>query len=97
MVENVLLSPWHKKYQTDWVPTRRPGNTPGLSFSGGVDSTAAMCLMPEQTLLFYMERNFKSMINHVNAKRFISHLNTLGREVFVTQSNHEKIRTLERR
>jgi hypothetical protein len=97
MIENVLLSPWHKKYQTDWVPTRRPGNTPGLSFSGGVDSTAAMCLMPDQTLLFYMERDFKSMIDHTNAKRFISHLNTLGKEVVVTRSNHEKIRTFHQK
>ena len=92
-IEHVLLSPWHDKYQLDWVPTRRPGKTAGLSFSGGVDSTAAMCLMPEDSLLFYMERNFESMIQHENAKRFISHLKTLKREIIVTQSNHEKIRT----
>ena len=92
-VEHVLLSPWHDKYNLDWVPTRRPGNFPGLSFSGGVDSTAAMCVMPENTLLFYMERNFKSMIQHENAHRFISHLRSRNREVLVIESNHEKIRT----
>ena len=32
-----------------------------LSFSGGVDSTAAMCLMPENTVNFYLERNFKAI------------------------------------
>ena len=97
VIEMVLLSPWHKKYQKEWVPIRRPGNSPGLSFSGGVDSTAAMCLMPENTLLFYMERSFESMIDHTNAKRFLSHLKTLGRDVLVTQSNHEKVRTFHQR
>ena len=92
-VEHVLLSPWHDKYDFNWVPTRRPGQTPGLSFSGGVDSTAAMCLMPENSLLFYMERNFESMIQHDNAHRFISHLQNLNREVIIIKSNHEQIRT----
>ena len=92
-VEHVLLSPWHEKYNTDWVPTRRPGNSPGLSFSGGVDSTAAMCLMPNNTRLLYLERNFDSMIKHENAHRFIDLLKKEGREVINIKSNHEKIRT----
>lgn len=92
-IEHVLLSPWHKKYEGQWVPTRRPGNFPGLSFSGGVDSTAAMCLMPNDTLLFYLERDFESMIQHENAHRFIARLENEGRQVISVQSNHEKIRT----
>jgi hypothetical protein len=92
-VEYVILSPWHDKYQKKWVPTRRPGSIPGLSFSGGVDSTAAMCLIPESSILFYMERDFESMINHTNANRFISHLRQSGREVIISKSNHEIIRT----
>ena len=52
LVETVLLSPWHEIYSNDWVPIRRPGNKAGLSFSGGLDSTAALCLMPENSPLF---------------------------------------------
>jgi hypothetical protein len=92
-IEYVLLSPWHDKYLSEWVPMRRPGRFPGLSFSGGVDSTAAMCLMPENSLLFYLERDFDSMIQHENAHRFISHLETIDKEVVVIKSNHEIIRT----
>ena len=92
-IEYVLLSPWHDKYSNQWVPTRRPGNAPGLSFSGGVDSTAAMCLMPNDTHLFYLERNFESMIQHENAHRFIARLENEGRRVVPIQSNHELIRT----
>ncbi len=92
IIESVLLSPWHKKYSNKWVPTRRPGNTPGLSFSGGVDSTAALCLMPENTVLFYLERDFESMIKHENALHFISKLKNAGRTVVNVKSNHEQIR-----
>ena len=92
-VESVLLSPYHEVYRYDWVPTRRPGKTPGISFSGGIDSTAAMALMPTESILFYMERNFESMIDHSNAKRFLCHLEELGRKVNISLSNHEKIRT----
>ena len=93
LVECVLLSPWHEKYARPWVPTRRPGSKPGLSFSGGVDSTAAMQLMPENTVLLYMERDFESLIRHENAHHFISELTKSGRPVLNIRSNHEKIRT----
>lgn len=93
LVECVLLSPWHEKYARPWVPTRRPGSKPGLSFSGGVDSTAAMQLMPENTALLYMERDFESLIRHENAHHFISELTKTGRMVLNIRSNHETIRT----
>jgi hypothetical protein len=92
-VESVLLSPWYTKYSTEWVPTRRPGRIPGLSFSGGIDSTAALCLMPENTILLYMERNFDSMIKHANALHFLDELKREGRTTLSTPSNHEFIRT----
>ena len=92
-IEMVLLSPWHTKYSTDWVPTRRPGRYPGLSFSGGIDSTAALCLMPENTILLYMERNFESMIRHENALHFLDELRREGRNTISIPSNHEFIRT----
>ena len=92
-IESVLLSPWHTKYSTEWVPTRRPGRIPGLSFSGGIDSTAALCLMPENTILLYMERNFESMIKHANALYFLDELKREGRTTLSIPSNHEFIRT----
>ena len=93
LVETVLLSPWHEKYSNDWIPIRRPGNKAGLSFSGGLDSTAALCLMPDDSTLFYMERNFESMIKHENAHFFTAELRKEGRNVVIVPSNHEKIRT----
>ena len=93
LVETVLLSPWHEKYAKGWVPIRRPGNKAGLSFSGGLDSTAALCLMPEDSIYFYMERNFESMIKHENAHFFAAELVNDGKNVVIVPSNHEKIRT----
>ena len=52
-----------------------------------------MCLMPNNTRLLYLERNFDSMIKHENAHRFIDLLKKEGREVITIKSNHEKIRT----
>ena len=92
-VEYVLLYPWHDEYSEQWVPTRRPGQKPGLSFSGGVDSTAALCLMPENTVTFYLERNFESMIQHQNAHRFIDYLDSVGIPTITVKSNHEIVRT----
>ena len=92
IIEYVLLSPWNEKYNEDWVPIRRPGKKPGLSFSGGIDSTAAFCLMPEDTILFYLERNFPSLIKHQNAHFFNSELRKRGKTVINVPSNHEKIR-----
>ena len=38
-------------------PRKRPGNgKPGLCFSGGADSTAAVALLPPQTELFFLKR-----------------------------------------
>jgi hypothetical protein len=93
LVETVLLSPWHQKYSNDWVPIRRPGSKAGLSFSGGLDSTAALCLMPDDSALFYLERNFSSMIKHDNAHFFASKLEKGGRSVIIVPPNHENIRT----
>ena len=93
LIETVLLSPWHQKYTNDWVPIRRPGNKAGLSFSGGLDSTAALSLIPDNSVLFYMERNFPSMIKHDNALAFAAELENDGKNVVIVPSNHEKIRT----
>ena len=97
VAEYVLLSPYEPTILDDWKPSRRPGIRPGLAFSAGVDSTAAMCLMPDRTLLFYHERSgIDSIMNHENANRFINHLiEDEGRPVIRVKSNHEISRTLD--
>ena len=94
--EFVLLSPYEPNILENWEPSRRPGIRPGLAFSAGVDSTAAMCLMPDRTLLFYHERSgIDSIMNHENANRFINHLiEEEGRPVIRVKSNHEISRTI---
>ena len=96
VAEFVLLSPYEPTILQNWEPSRRPGIRPGLAFSAGVDSTAAMCLMPDRTLLFYHERSgIDSIMNHENANRFITHLiEEEGRPVIRVKSNHEISRTL---
>lgn len=91
-IEILLLSPWYEIYDSEWIPTRRPGRLPGLSFSGGIDSTAALCLMPENTILLYLERNFESMIKHDNALHFLNELKKDGWTALSIKSNHEFIR-----
>jgi len=95
LAEYVLLGKKHKDIIEGWVPTRKAGRRPGLAFSGGVDSTAAMCLMPQRTVLFYGERDgFETQLRHDNANRFIDHLEKqVGRPVIRIKSNHELIRT----
>jgi chondroitin synthase len=96
LAEYVLLSPLDDKILDNWNPTRKAGSRPGLAFSAGVDSTAAMSLMPDRTLLFYHERSgFDTVLKHDNAHLFINYLrNVEGRPVIKVKSNHELIRTL---
>ena len=89
----VLNSPFEDGILDGWVPTRKQGSRPGLAFSGGVDSTAAMMLMPPETALIYNERiGLKSILDHTNALRFIDELAKHGRPVLRVQSDHEGIR-----
>tara|TARA_A100000164_G_scaffold254849_1_gene227065 strand:+ start:713 stop:4327 length:3615 start_codon:yes stop_codon:yes gene_type:complete len=96
IAEFVLLSPFESSILEGWVPSRKPGIRPGLAFSTGCDSTAAMELLPEQTVLMYHKRSgLESKLNHSNAIRFIEHIeNNIHRPVYVTESNHELLRTL---
>ena len=90
----VLTSPWENGILDGWIPSRSKGWRPGLAFSGGVDSTAAMQLLPPQTVLLYHEREgLSSALNHANAHRFFEALAAHGRAVVRIQSNHESIRT----
>jgi hypothetical protein len=93
----VMTSPWEDGILDDWIPSRKPGWRPGLAFSGGVDSVAAMLLMPQDTALVYNRREgFSSGIDHTNADRLFSHmLEKLGRPVLQVPSSHESIRKFQ--
>jgi tetratricopeptide (TPR) repeat protein len=92
----VLMAPWEKGILDDWVPSRIAGWRPGLAFSGGVDSVAAMLLMPQNTMLVYNRRDgFESGLNHTNADRLVNHFSeNIGRNVIQIKSNHELIRQM---
>ena len=89
----VLLSPWVPETKRWDVERRSPGTNHSLSYSGGVDSTAAMLLLPDDTILAYHERNFTSMLNHLPHSTFEAIEERTGRRVLRVPSNHEKIRT----
>ena len=94
LAEWVLLDPWVPGIITGHEWSREPGKRPGLSFSGGIESTAALLLMPRNTAIAYHERDFESMLKHDNAKRFIKRLRWRHfRKVTIVKSNHERIRT----
>jgi len=93
LAEWVLLDPWFKGIIDGHEWTRKPGLKPGISFSGGIESTAAMLVMPRNSVLAYHERDFESMLKHDNASRFIKRLRwRYFRKVYIIKSNHEKIR-----
>jgi chondroitin synthase len=94
LAHHVLVAPWDNSVLDGWTPTRKQGWRPGLAFSGGVDSAAALALMPSSTVLIYNERSqIEGKLNHTNAIRFFdSLLKSNNREVVRIQSNHESIR-----
>ncbi len=93
LATDLLLRPWHKEVKAPLDAGRGKGVNYALSYSAGTDSSAAMQLMPEDTILGYHERNFTSMIKHDNAHRMINHLRE-NREVLIVKSNHEHLRKL---
>ena len=90
----VLLYPIVPK-AADIVVDQRPfGSHIGLSYSGGIDSTAAAMLLPDTALLAYHKRSFQSMIDHRLAENLFKEMKiNQGREVFQVPSNHELLRT----
>jgi len=90
----VLVAPWDNSVLDHWSPTRKPGFRPGLAFSGGIDSAAALALMPSSTILIYNERSgIKGKLDHTNAIRFFEELKkSENKEVVRIKSNHESIR-----
>ena len=95
IAEFCLLSPFLNGILDDWEPSRKHGSFPSLSFSGGIDSTAAFALMPKDTILIHHRRDFSSLLIHDGADRLFSHIEKeFGRKVYSISSNHEKLRVL---
>ena len=96
LATEILLFPWQRKLRDCGKATRKQGENLALSFSCGVDSTAALLVMPEDTILAYHRRDFDSMLDHDNANMLISRIEEkLNREVIQVSSDHEKIRSYE--
>lgn len=97
LAHHLMVEPWDKSAMEHWHPTRKAGWRPGLAFSGGVDSAAALCLMPSDTVLLYNERSgLPGQLDHTNALRFFEEFeHRTGRAVHRIKSNHEQIRTVE--
>lgn len=90
----VLLSPWNPEVKNWETSTKRTGQNLALSYSGGVDSTAAALLLPEETILAYHKRDFESTLTHDMANHvFKAWRAEMNRGVLVIASNHERIRT----
>ena len=94
LTAEILLHPWHKSSQNPLEGTRKLGTQPSLAFSAGTDSTAAALIMPENTILGYHRRNFKSILDHRNADRLLEYMkNEREKNVIDISSNHELLRT----
>ena len=69
---------------------------PGLSFSGGADSTAALLLMPKNTISMFMDRPIVkgvSLYNKSAAYATINHAKSVGYDVRIVESDFEYIRS----
>jgi len=94
LAHHVLVEPWDKTVLQTWNPTRKAGWRPGLAFSGGIDSTAALALMPNSTVLMYNERvGIPGQLDHTNAIRFFDEYEKKENRLIIRiRSNHEILR-----
>lgn len=91
--EYLMFSPWYDTIG-DYKFSRLPGREIGLCFSTGVDSTANMILLPEETKLVYTEREeMEDMI--LKQDNAINMIENIDRKVIRIKTNFELIRTLE--
>jgi len=90
----VLLSPWIEEVRHWDVEARTRGINPALAYSGGIDSTAAALVLPDNALLAYHKRSFDSSLTHDLAMHSINTWNDRCRQdVIIVPSNHERIRS----
>ncbi len=90
----ILLGPWVPETKNWNAMQSNKGINLALAYSGGVDSTAAALLLPNETILSYHQRDFDSMLSHnLPNKIFRAWSEINNREVLIVRSNHEKIRT----
>lgn len=78
-------------------PRKAPTNgIPALAYSGGIDSTAALELMPEETILVFLDRDQSADSNYVYDKEAAIHacteLASMGREVYMISTDLEYLR-----
>ncbi len=68
-----------------------------LAYSGGVDSTAALLLLPDDTSLFFVDRaippHMPSIYNKESAYHACNTLKNEGRTVYMTATNFEYVRS----
>jgi hypothetical protein len=93
LVAEILLYPWYQRARVSLEGSRAKGSHISLSFSAGIDSTAAMLVMPKSTILGYHRRSFDTILDHRNADRLLKQLHNEGRTIIDVSSNHELIRT----
>lgn len=92
--EYLMFSPWYNTLKGHTF-SRKQGENKGISFSTGVDSTAAYLLYPESYLV-YDEREGagKTMLNQDNAINFINYLKEKeNKKVDRVRTNFELIKT----
>ena len=93
LTEYLLFSPYYPIDLYNYKFTRKPGKKIGLAFSGGVDSTAAMQLLPENTELVYNQREGfeNTAMKQDNALRMFK---KMKRNVWEIKSNQEIVNEL---
>lgn len=98
---DAVLERTHKQilHASDEVTPRKPAETarPGLAFSAGVDSLAALAIMPENTLPVFSYRSAppvggKSLYKADAALHAIREMNAAGKETLLVESDLEWVR-----
>lgn len=86
-------------HSTPWIPRRTTLSDahPGLSFSGGVDSMAALAVMPEDTVPVFSLRSpppsgARSLYKADVALHAVAEMVKAGKPVHVIESDHEWVR-----
>jgi hypothetical protein len=82
----------------DLQPRKAPANAiPALAYSGGVDSTAALTLLPQHTCSIFVDRmippNNKTLYKKEAAYFACESLRKMGRHVYIVKTDFEYIRS----